>query len=114
MARMLSPAVALALRRFRSRLAERFGERLREVVLFGSYARGEAHEESDVDVLVVVDDLSESERRDVIDLAYDVDRIDPDGWVGLCPLPFSTAQAVELRALGRGVFRDIEREGVPV
>jgi len=33
-----------------------YGERLKGVYLFGSYARGEADEESDVDVLVVLDD----------------------------------------------------------
>lgn len=33
-----------------------YGERLKGVYLFGSYARGEADEESDLDVLVVLDD----------------------------------------------------------
>jgi predicted nucleotidyltransferase len=30
-----------------------YGGRLRQVVLFGSWVRGEAHEESDVDLIVV-------------------------------------------------------------
>ena len=34
-----------------------YGERLRGVYLYGSYARDEADEESDVDVLVVLDDV---------------------------------------------------------
>jgi len=32
-----------------------YGDRLRKVVLFGSWARGDAHPESDIDVLVVLD-----------------------------------------------------------
>jgi hypothetical protein len=32
-----------------------YGERLRSVLLFGSWARGDAHPESDIDVLVVLD-----------------------------------------------------------
>jgi predicted nucleotidyltransferase len=32
-----------------------YGERLRKVVLFGSWARGDAHPESDIDLLVVLD-----------------------------------------------------------
>lgn len=111
---MLSPAVGAALARFRVALARRFGSRLREVVLFGSYARGEAHEESDVDVLVVIDDLSEPERTEVIDMSYHAEDREPDGWVGLSPLPLSTAQAAEQRARGRLLLRDIGREGVPV
>ena len=33
-----------------------YGERLAAIVLFGSYARGDFHEESDVDYLVVLTD----------------------------------------------------------
>ena len=36
-------------------LRELYGERLREVILFGSWARGDAHPESDIDLLVVLD-----------------------------------------------------------
>lgn len=46
------------LERFVQRLTEHWGERLHAVWLFGSRARGEppAHEDSDVDVLVLVED----------------------------------------------------------
>ncbi|WP_258082996.1 nucleotidyltransferase domain-containing protein [Thermococcus thermotolerans] len=42
------------LREVKFRLQEILGDDLVEVILFGSYARGEAREDSDVDVLVVV------------------------------------------------------------
>ena len=49
-------------------LQEIYGERLRAVVLFGSQARGDAAEDSDVDVAVVLDDfesaITESWRMD--------------------------------------------------
>jgi predicted nucleotidyltransferase len=107
-----SPAVSAALARFRAALDARFGNRLREVVLFGSHARGDAHEESDVDVLVVIDDLTEAEHRDIVGMAYDAEDKQADGWVGLSPLVVSTARAAEQRARGRLLFRDIGREGV--
>jgi len=42
------------LREVKEKLIEILGDDLVEVILFGSYARGEAKEDSDVDVLVVV------------------------------------------------------------
>lgn len=37
-------------------IRESFGEKVNKIILFGSYARGDYNEESDVDILVVVDD----------------------------------------------------------
>lgn len=37
-------------------IREAFGEKVNKIILFGSYARGDYNEESDVDILVVVDD----------------------------------------------------------
>ena len=34
-----------------------YGDRLRQVLLFGSWARGDAHPESDIDLLVVLDEV---------------------------------------------------------
>ncbi|MGA2330060.1 MAG: nucleotidyltransferase domain-containing protein [Bryobacteraceae bacterium] len=41
----------------KSGLEEIYGARLRGVYLYGSYARGEQEEESDVDVLIVLDQV---------------------------------------------------------
>jgi predicted nucleotidyltransferase len=49
-ARSVAGAVARDLR-------DLYGNRLRRVVLFGSWARGEAHPESDIDLLVVLDEV---------------------------------------------------------
>lgn len=41
-----------------------FGNRLDKVILFGSYARGDFHEESDLDLLVVLDEMQASSSRE--------------------------------------------------
>ncbi|MCF2501150.1 MULTISPECIES: nucleotidyltransferase domain-containing protein [Dyadobacter] len=41
---------------FVSKVSQLYGKRLNKVILFGSYARGEQHEESDVDYMVVLND----------------------------------------------------------
>jgi hypothetical protein len=43
------------LAKFAAELKEKYGSRIEKVILYGSAARGELGEESDIDVLVVVD-----------------------------------------------------------
>jgi predicted nucleotidyltransferase len=54
--------------RLRESLQERYGAAVEAVILYGSYARGEATEDSDIDLLVVVDDrLDPWKVRDSLD-----------------------------------------------
>ncbi len=53
----MSATVEILLAELRSGLADLYQERLRGVYLYGSYARGEAEDGSDVDVLIVLDRL---------------------------------------------------------
>ena len=43
------------LKQIKSRLQEAFGDRLRGIVLYGSEARGDARQDSDVDVLMLLE-----------------------------------------------------------
>jgi predicted nucleotidyltransferase len=57
---------------FTELLAQKLGSRLVKVVLFGSVAKGFADASSDVDVLVVVDRVSDDVRSAVAEVAFDV------------------------------------------
>ena len=46
-----------------SDLKRLYGDRVRKVVLFGSWARGDAHPESDIDLLVVLDRVEDASRE---------------------------------------------------
>ncbi|MFQ5887350.1 MAG: nucleotidyltransferase domain-containing protein [Candidatus Hydrothermarchaeales archaeon] len=42
-----------ALKQFVNRVKEKYEDSVEEIILFGSYARGEAEEDSDIDILVI-------------------------------------------------------------
>ncbi|MBI2895100.1 MAG: nucleotidyltransferase domain-containing protein [Deltaproteobacteria bacterium] len=107
----LSEPVARALADLRGRLERRFGPRLRRLTLFGSWARGEAGPDSDVDVLVVVDGMDGRVRREVYDLAAEVWM---DTMVRLAPLALSPAEMADLERRERLIALDIARDGVPL
>jgi predicted nucleotidyltransferase len=62
----LSPSKQQAIiRDFKKAVAGLYGERLDRVILYGSYARGDFHEESDIDFLVVLKDDQISVFREI-------------------------------------------------
>jgi predicted nucleotidyltransferase len=69
------------LKEFKLELEGIYGARLVDVVLYGSYVRNQQHEGSDVDVLVIVKDLTEPWREldlilpfvSLIDIKYNID-----------------------------------------
>ncbi len=68
----IPPLVLDALSELKGRLADRFPDRFRELRLFGSVARGEAGEHSDVDVLVVLREIrTHAERVAPMEMAAD-------------------------------------------
>jgi uncharacterized protein len=52
--RKIPQAVRLALKELQEYLAEIYGERLGGIYLYGSYARGDFHPGSDIDVLIAL------------------------------------------------------------
>ncbi len=86
-----------------------YGPRLRQVILFGSYARGEAHEGSDIDVAVVLDDYERSvEEARRIESVWGPVCLDHDVLVQ----PFFVRQR-DVESPWRPVHLGICREGVP-
>ena len=50
-----------ALESFVNVLKEKYGDRIHKIILFGSTARGEAEEESDIDILIIADGVAQKE-----------------------------------------------------
>jgi hypothetical protein len=106
---LAAPTVAPALARFADAVREAYGDAVVDIRLFGSYARSSAHEESDVDIAVVLDEAGWEVRRDVIDLATDVGIV---YGLSLSPTVFDRAAYERWRAQDRPLTRAIEQEGI--
>jgi predicted nucleotidyltransferase len=92
---------------FRERVAALLAGDLIRIVLFGSRARGEGHEESDLDLLVLVRTFESGMRRRVLDIAADID--DETG-LRLAPVVMDQQRFDRSSPLHDAVVRD----GVPL
>jgi len=55
-------------------LIKNYGDSVKDVILFGSQARGDSDEYSDYDVLIVLEkDYSGKDENRILDLCYDID-----------------------------------------
>ncbi|MDQ7827266.1 MAG: nucleotidyltransferase domain-containing protein [Candidatus Eremiobacteraeota bacterium] len=68
----LSPSEKDALRQFKTRAESSLGGHLVKILLFGSKARGDASEESDIDLMVVLNDDDPALEDLILDIAYEV------------------------------------------
>jgi predicted nucleotidyltransferase len=66
----LGPQQAAALQEFTSAVRHHLGSRLIALKLFGSHVRGEAALDSDLDVLVVVEEATSALENEILDLAF--------------------------------------------
>jgi predicted nucleotidyltransferase len=94
----------------KARLQDLYGERLKGLYLFGSYARGDASEDSDIDVALVLDDFEYA--SDIIEETGElVSRLSLacEGVVSIVPI-----READLRAREDSFLANVRREGVAV
>lgn len=88
-----------------------YGEYLRKIILYGSYARGEATESSDIDIMILVnlDDLEIKEYSDELSsITFDMN-LDND----LMIMPIVKNEEHFKKWIGAYPFyRNVEKEGV--
>lgn len=94
-------------REIRSRLETALGNRLRGVVLFGSAARGEERRESDLDLMVLLEEPVRlgKDLETIVDALYPV-QLEIDAPIHAMPVSARTFKAGEF-----GIYRSAKREG---
>ena len=106
----LSASEAAAIRQFMQAVRAKFGQDLIAVRLFGSRARGQGHEHSDLDIALIVAPGVRARRYELYDLAFDIGLLHG---VELAPLVIEEPQFHELEARERAIARAIG-DGIPL
>jgi uncharacterized protein len=66
----LPPIVQEAISRFTEKIQTQFPGKIYQIILFGSYARGDYHNDSDVDLLVLINDDSWELKKSIMDAGF--------------------------------------------
>jgi len=100
-----------ALTDLKESLKDFLGDRLRRMILFGSMARGDFTEESDIDVAIIIRGLTRELKHQILDRVAEVElkHLKP-----VSTLLLSEDEFNRLKRRERRIALDIEREGVPL
>jgi predicted nucleotidyltransferase len=100
-----------ALKGFSLLLMSRFPDNYLYSCLFGSKSRGDAHQDSDLDVVVILKDVNYKTKCAIIDLAYE-ELIKTD--IEISPLIFSQNDYERQRQGDYPIVQEIERDKVMI
>jgi predicted nucleotidyltransferase len=94
---------------FKTAVKRLYGDRLKQVILYGSWARGEATPESDIDLLVVLEGeiIPGREIDQMLDIITDINL---EYTTLLSVLPMSEREYTQVNS---PLLLNIRREGVP-
>jgi uncharacterized protein len=81
-----------------------------EVILYGSYARGENHEESDIDLLILVNDKVLN-YEDIKRITYPLFRIEHEIGISISPLVHNR-KVWESRNADTNFYNNIKKDGI--
>ena len=96
---------------FVERIKEHERDNLLKIILYGSVARGEANEHSDIDVLFILKECSSEKKREICYISADVERdMDFDKRAYLQALTMSEEESKGLNYYG--LMINVNKEGV--
>ena len=102
--------IGKVLKEFKAGAEELYGSRLKDIILYGSWARGQATEDSDIDLAVVLEgNVDPCREIDVmIDLITDIN-LDFETLLSVFPLAVT-----DFRQLNSPLLLNLRKEGKPV
>ena len=101
------------LQKFRAEVEKVFGSKLQDMILYGSYARGDNTDESDIDVMLIVDISPDDELNSAIQLSDIVVDLNLEFDVVLSPLVESKEKYEKYKNINP-LFANVEKEGIRI
>lgn len=98
---------------FKKRLPPVLKSHLKQLIVFGSRVRGEATEESDLDVIALVDEKTSEIEKKLEDIVYQV-MWDHDFKPIISLKVFSESHFYNASKKGGSFYRHVEKEGVSI
>jgi len=96
---------------FAEKVRAEFGERLEEIILYGSYARDDHVPGSDIDIAVFVDEKRENDREKLFDIA---DEFKERKGLKFSPRVFEKEEFMEKVDEDWSFHSNVEKEGVEI
>ena len=96
---------------FKAELQKLYGDNLAALILFGSHARGDYHEESDIDFAVVLKEIESTPGREIFKISPISVELDLKYGQYVSFLPLSHQKLTESRL---SIHRFIKTEGIPI
>lgn len=85
-----------------------YGDRLAKIVLFGSYARGDFDEESDIDYLIVLKDSEVSTPREIHQLSPLMNDLSTERSIHVSAIPVAYEHLFSSR---KPFYREVRKDG---
>lgn len=107
----MHPIVSQIAQEYKENLQKLYGDELAELVLFGSHARGDNHEESDLDFAIVFRSASIRPSVEIVKTSAISSRISLKYGRMLSSLPTSLHKKQNSM---QGIYQEIRREGIVI
>ncbi|MDI6884788.1 MAG: nucleotidyltransferase domain-containing protein [archaeon] len=110
MKRKIPEEIKPILEEVKKKLKEIYGEKLRGVILYGSYSRGDFSEGSDIDLIILLEDMKDpiTEREKYFNEIWELD-LKYDTVISIIPF-----KEEEYKTRRLPVILNAKREGIPI
>ncbi len=106
---MITPDIKLILNELKTELRNLYGDRLSQVILFGSHARGDFHDDSDIDILILLKDETISCYQEIRRMSPLVTDLNLSHNILLSVLPDTEGRYEKSQI---PIFQEIKRDGI--